>query len=1324
MPAPAEESDLLRGLVDHASVGMALLDADRRCLHANAAFARLVAREPAACVGLAPEDVIHPADRAGLGDPGAQHGVERRCIAGDGRVFHVLASLTPLAGQNGAGPSRILFELVDIEAQKRAELALARDEWRWHQALLAADQAVWDTDILAGQMWVSPQAKSILGLPAAEMTVGPDEWLAATHPDDRARLSQSVRDTIIGRVPVHDEVYRLRHADGHWVWIRSRGKVLKRGPNGESLRLVGTITDISAQKAMERRLQETSERLEIALAVGRIGIFSVDYPAGTRHWDARTYELHGVTPETFDATAEGFRRLVHPDDLDRVLAIREAALREGADYQFDYRVRVGPEGAIRHIRNSVRLIRGADGAIERGIGACWDISADVERARQLNDAVALLQAVMDGSPDLIMAKDLAGRYILANKATEAAIGLPAPEIIGRTAHDVLPAAVANSVAETESRVLATGQAETNELSAIVRGRLQIYSSTWAPRRDANGEVVGLIGVSRDVTAAKVAEAELRRSELRWQFAVEGAGDGLWDYDIASGHIFYSHRWKAMLGYADHEIGPTRNEWSDRVHPEDLPRCRAAIEAHYRGDAPDFALEMRMRAKDGTWRWMYGRGKVIERAPDGQPQRVVGTLADITARKRAEEAMLALNQRLQLAVEAAGAGIFELDFARSHFTWDARMYELYELAPGGFDGTLEQWLSFLHPDDVAEVLRRYDLAVEQTSLFSMDFRIRRQRSGTQRHVRSLARVIRDDAGAPVRAVGMNWDITDHKELAEALFEEKERLRITLHSIGDSVISTDAQARVTFMNPVAEAMTGWPAAEAVGKPLREVFRIVDEATGEPIADPVETCLARLQPFYLNEGAVLLARDGERRNVRDSAAPVRTASGEVIGAVLVFQDVTRARTLQQALEHQANHDSLTGLLNRTAFERALGSAGEAALASGRPHVLCFIDLDRFKLVNDSAGHAAGDALLRDVAGVLRRNCRAGDAAARLGGDEFGLLLGDCTPEKGEKIALALLRDLGAIGFVWDERPYQVGASVGLTVIGPPARRIDEWLSEADIACYTAKAAGRNQVAVYGGAGSAAHRNHRQVQVAAGIRHAIEADRFCLFAQEVVSLAAAPAGGRHFEILLRMLDENGNVVEPSAFIPASERFDLMGNIDRWVIRTTLRTHGDRLKAAADLSIAINLSANSLNDPFLWPYLQEELDASGLAPGRLHLEITETAVINNLTAARGFLGRARAAGCGVVLDDFGTGLSSFSYLRQFPVSSLKIDGGFIRQMADNEIDRAIVESINAVGHRLGAETVAEQVEDEATLELARAMGIDRAQGFAIARPRPFETIF
>lgn len=1458
-----EGDSLLRCIVDRAAIAMALLGENGRCLYANVAFGALIGRDPVEGDEFYLADIVHLDDRIGISQPlVAEASVERCYLRADGSVFHGLTSISSLDPVTEDTPFRFILQIVDIDTRKLGEQALAENERRLTEALLGSEQAVWDNDILAGRMWVSAQMRVMLGLEAGEMTVSAEEWQERVHPDDRDRVARAALGVVKGLLPAHDETYRLRHEDGHWVWVRARGKVLTRTPEGRSHRLVGTITDISRQKEMEAQLASASQRLDIALEAGGIGIFHVDYPSDLRHWDARTHELHNVTAETFDHTQEGFDRLLHPDDVKKLERIRETALNGGeTHYQADYRVKNPESDTYRHIRVSVQLERDSDGVARHGIGACWDVTADIERtaqlkdtleqlssatdhlqlaleagqigtfdldpatgirkwdhrtcalhgvtpetfdgsresfsrllhpddiprvrertrlfaesrdtltsieyraihpasgevhhirvatkaireadgvvqrfvgvcwditeqierSKQLHDALALLEAVMRGTPDLIYAKDLEGRYLLTNKSVEQLAGRSSAEILGQLDHQVFPKKTADAVVLHDRHVMATGKPFTVEETVMVDGVLRTYSSTKAPRLDEKGEIVGIIGISRDITEAKAAEAALRRSEMRWQFAVDGAGDGVWDWNLETGYVFYSQRWKSMLGYEEDDIGNTVSDWSEHVHPEDLPRCMDIIERHFRNETVDFVLEHRMRAKDGTWRWIYDRGKVIERDEAGKPLRCIGTHTDITARKETEQAIVALNQRLQLAVEASEAGIFELDFATGQFTWDERMYELYELSPEDFDGTLEHWMTFIHPDDVPEVLRRYELGVQETSIFSMDVRIRRQHSGTMRHIRSLAKLSRDESGAPLRAVGMNWDITDHVELTQAVFEEKERLRITLHSIGDSVISTDAQARITFMNPVAEQMTGWLASEAAGMPLREVFRIVDEQTGNPIPDPVETCLDRLQPFYLSDAAILIGRDGERRSIRDSAAPVRTASGEVIGAVLVFQDVTKARTLQQALEHSANHDSLTGLPNRGAFERGLRIASEQARLHGQEHVMCFIDLDRFKLVNDTAGHAAGDALLREVANVMRRSCREDDIVARLGGDEFGLLLYGCGAAEGERLMMQLLRQLSALKFVWDEQTYQIGASVGLAVIGPGALRIDELMSQADIACYTAKTAGRNQVSVYGGAGSEAHRNHRQVQVAAGIRNAIEANRFRLFAQEVRDLNAGAGGTSHYEILLRMLGDDGGIVEPSAFIPASEHYDLMGNIDRWVIRTAFREYGERLASAEQLSFAINLSANSLNDPFLWPFLQEELDRSGLSPGRLHFEITETAVMNNLSAAKHFLSKARTAGCGVVLDDFGTGLSSFSYLRQFPVNGLKIDGSFIRQVTENDLDRAIVESINAVGHRLGAVTVAEQVEDEKTLELVKAIGVDQAQGFAIAMPRPLEAIF
>lgn len=1325
-----DDVKLLREFVDQTTIGVVLLDDDGDWLYANPVFCALTGYSEAECVGLKFNDLLHRDDREDAksrldqflrGDTGAYQ-AEYRIYRKDGSLADVRANFSRLNNAETSIRVRHILQIADITAQKNAETALKTAEQHWNHALQGSHQVVWDFDIPSGMVQVSPQWKALLDLPDDERIHPIDDWLSKMHPDDRDRMAEATeRDRVSGNLDF-DAVYRLRHTDGRWIWVLSRGRMVEHAPDGTGIRMIGTIIDITREKEMEVRLAAVTERLEIALEAGGIGSFDVDFVADQYHWDKRTCELHGVTPNEFDRTRAGFARLIHPEDAARVELTRASAFQQASGYQLEYRVRRKSADTFRHIRASVRLVRGNDGKVLRGLGVCWDITDDVERTRHLQETLALLDAVMSGTPDLIFAKDHDGRYLLANKSVERVMGLSGAQILGKDDAKIFPPDIAQPLIKNDRYILETGEAYTVEETAIVNGVLRTFSSTKVPRLNELGEIIGLIGISRDVTDVRTAQEALRQSELRWQFALDGSGDGIWDWDWRTGQVYYSSQWKAMLGYGDEDIGCGVNEWSDRVHPDDLPHCWEIIEKHFSGNTPDFALEHRMRAKDGTWRWIFDRGKVIERSASGEPLRVIGTHSDITERKESEAAIIALNQRLQLAIKASGAGIFDLDFTTELFGWDDRMYALYDLPMDGFDGKLAGWLDFIHPDDAPGVLAGYEAAVNETSVFSMDFRIHQQRSGHIRHIRSLARIHRDEKGKPIRAIGMNWDITDHKELADTLFEQKEQLRITLHSIGDAVIATNAHAQITFMNPVAEQMTGWPASEAMGHVLPEIFHLVDEK-GRVVPNPIEICLKTKQPFYLEGPAFLVSRTGERRDVRDSAAPVRTATGEITGAVLVFQDVTKARALQQALEHSATHDSLTGLPNRAGFERQLSEALEQAQQDGREHTLCFIDLDRFKLVNDGAGHAAGDALLRKVAGFLRHNGRSQDTAARLGGDEFALLLRDCPISEGEIITSRFLENLARYRFVWDGRTFGVGASIGLTSITQAAPPLDVLLSQADIACYAAKSAGRNRISVYGDTGGSALRHHREIQVASDIRSAIETNRFRLFAQEIRNLKAPATAVHHFEILLRMEDEAGALIEPNLFIPAAEHYDLMGTIDRWVIKTSLRAYGSRLCAVPDLSIAINLSANSLSDPFLWPFLREELDVSALPPNRLHFEIAETALINNVSAARLFLSNVRAAGCKVILDDFGNGLSSFNYLREFPVDGIKIDGGFIRGMTSSEVDRTIVESINAIGHRLGVITIAEQVEDNETFELIYGMGIDQAQGFAIARPQPLDIL-
>ncbi|SDV46079.1 EAL domain-containing protein [Chitinasiproducens palmae] len=583
------------------------------------------------------------------------------------------------------------------------------------------------------------------------------------------------------------------------------------------------------------------------------------------------------------------------------------------------------------------------------------------------------------------------------------------------------------------------------------------------------------------------------------------------------------------------------------------------------------------------------------------------------------------------------------------------------------------------------------------------------------------LVRDGNGRPLYFIGHVQDITARKVAEKALYEEKERLRITLVAITDGVIVTDARGQIVFANPVAEVILGRHVATLAGQPAGTAIALLDEATLAPRPDIAAACLGPNGTEQHRSGGVIRDPAGTLRFVEASAAPVRTPGGESLGSVVVLRDVTESRDLQQRLMYNASHDSLTGLPNRTAFEAALDAAIAEVRGTATTHALAFLDLDRFKIINDSAGHAAGDALLKAVAELLRSQLRATDMVGRLGGDEFGVLLHNCALDDARRVLEQVVHATEAMRFDWGGHRYSVGVSIGLTDIVDDATNRSTLLTQADVACYAAKNSGRNRVNVYRDEQSEAMDYHRKILVAAGIRQAIDEDRFALFAQRIAT--TRPSEEQRYEILTRMRDSNGNTISPGLFIPAAERYDLMASIDRWVLRRLMIDYGEALARVPHLNVHVNLSANSLNDPHLLDFIESLFAASPLAPKTITFEITETALVRNAESAAHVIGRLRAQGSEVALDDFGIGLSSFSYLRSFPVDVVKIDGGFVVNMSRNTVDRNIVNSIHRIATELGARTVAESVESETTLEEVRAIGITYAQGYAIHRPAPLEDV-
>jgi diguanylate cyclase (GGDEF)-like protein/PAS domain S-box-containing protein len=556
-------------------------------------------------------------------------------------------------------------------------------------------------------------------------------------------------------------------------------------------------------------------------------------------------------------------------------------------------------------------------------------------------------------------------------------------------------------------------------------------------------------------------------------------------------------------------------------------------------------------------------------------------------------------------------------------------------------------------------------------------------------------------------------------------EKEKAVVTLHSIGDAVITTNHEGRVEYMNPVAEELLGWRLSDIQHTPLGKVMRLIEEDSGESLRNPVDLCLQRKERIVEKGHKLLVRHDGREIAIADSAAPILDQRGALSGVVMVFHDVGQSRNLARQLSFQACHDPLTGLFNRREFEARLGQLLGSAHNEGKQHAVCYMDLDQFKLVNDVSGHGAGDELLRQLAALLQAQVREADILARLGGDEFGVLLEHCSAEQAVRIAENIRSAVRDFRFLYADRSFEIGVSIGVVAINRDSRSTSELMSAADIACYAAKDGGRNRVHLYEPSDAEVTERRGEMNWVSEVRAAMQEGRLYLLFQPIVSLAHAdPGHPSHCELLLRMRDSLGNEVLPMAFLPAAERYNLMTEIDRWVVATAMRLLGQRTLINETATLLINLSGKSLSDASFVDYLEKELSATAMPCRRICFEIAEASAISNIRSIGDSIARLRRLGCRFALDDFGSGLSSFGYLKDLHIDYIKIDGGFVKDMMQDEMDAAMVRAINDIGHLIGARTIAEFVESDKILESLARLGVDYGQGHFISTPRPIEELF
>lgn len=564
-----------------------------------------------------------------------------------------------------------------------------------------------------------------------------------------------------------------------------------------------------------------------------------------------------------------------------------------------------------------------------------------------------------------------------------------------------------------------------------------------------------------------------------------------------------------------------------------------------------------------------------------------------------------------------------------------------------------------------------------------------------------------------------DVSHRKSLEVSLSRSKRQAQYTLESISEGVITTDNNGYVDYMNQAAETLTGANRDDAAGHKIGELFSLVDDADRRPLGDPVERCLAMRRRVNMGRRAVMVSVDGEHEHsVEITASPIRGPGSSISGTVVVFHDVGEIRGLTRQMSYQATHDALTGLINRREFERRLDEAMDLAHAEEAVHMLFYMDLDRFKAVNDSCGHLAGDNMLREVATLIKDQVRDSDFVGRLGGDEFGALLIGCPIDKARQIATDICNAVADYRFVWKDKIFNIGVSLGLVEISHVSGTLQDVMSAADSACYVAKQEGRGRVHVYSARDEAIARERGDIQWLRALQDALHENRFGLAVQSIIAMTGAVDSGPAAEILLRLPDEHGRTADSAEFLRPAERYQLMPQIDRWVINAALAAlSSGEIKIPSGRSCAINLSGQTLGDESFLGFVVDELDRTGVQPSSVCFEVTESAILSNIQHAQRFIEVLHGIGCEFSLDDFGSGLGSFSSLKRLPIDYLKIDGTYTRNLPLDEVNQEMVAAIIKLARTMKFKIVAEQVEHQEDFDWLRDVGVDFAQGRFIDAP-------
>ncbi len=767
----------------------------------------------------------------------------------------------------------------------------------------------------------------------------------------------------------------------------------------------------------------------------------------------------------------------------------------------------------------------------------------------------------------------------------------------------------------------------------------------------------------------------------------------------------------FLGYSQEELRSLT--FQQLTWPEDLHSDLDQLNMLVRGEINSYSLEKRYYTRKGDVVWALLAVSLVRHA-DGTPLYFISQIEDITDLKNTEWVNKRLMERITLANEAGGIGIWEWELKADVISWDQRMFELYEIPPNT-KPTWQLWYQSLLPEDRDSASTTVRDALHNRAPFKLEFRI--QVKEGVRHIRSLASRVLNKQGEVERLLGVNMDMTEVKQLNEALFQEKERLHITLDSIGEAVVCTDDNMRVTFMNPVAEKMSGWTQQQAIGQLLLQVLQITFGEDG-PLMENIHS--GDMSRSAIEQDLVLKCRNGGSYDIHYSITPLSTLDGHTIGSVLVIQDVTESRKMLRQLSYSASHDALTHLGNRASFESHLKRLLQTVQETHQRHVLVFVDLDRFKAVNDTAGHAAGDALLRELSSLMLSMLRTSDILARLGGDEFGLLLPDCNIESARYIAGRIIEAINDYHFMWEGRLHRIGASAGITLIDETNHQASEVMSQADIACYASKNNGRGIVTVYEPQQEQIH-GSRSMMPLEEQWQMIKDNALLMMARGVAS-PRIPETSYFWLLSLRLWTSEGEVIEEQAFRAGLSDPELLHALDRRIF-TEFFAHHAQAVAAKGLSITLPLSTAGLTSMTLVDELLTKLSHSALPPRLLHLVIDSEAIMRNGHQIENGMRKLRQAGCKIILNHINQDLELFNRLTPQMADYILLDPELVANVQTNLLDEMMVTIIQGHTHRLGMKSIAGPTNTPLMMDALSGIGIDLIYGDTIAQNQPLDLL-